>query len=95
MPKLTEAEIIGRLPAAKGWDRLGDMLVRSWNFPSTRRALDFVKDVVDLADEAGHHPDIILSYRTVRLEVSTHAEGGLTDADFAFVTGVESIPTDR
>lgn len=95
MPKMTEVEIAGRLPSAKGWDRLGDMLVRSWRFPSTRRALDFVREVVGLADQSGHHPDIILSYRTVRLELSTHDQGGLTDADFAFVAGVESIPTDR
>ncbi len=95
MSKMTEVEIVERLPATKGWTRLGDMLVRSWNFPSTRRALDFIRDVVEQADQSDHHPDIILSYRTVRLEVSTHAEGGLTEADFSFVGEVESIPTDR
>jgi 4a-hydroxytetrahydrobiopterin dehydratase len=95
MPKLTEAEIVGRLPSAKGWVRIGDMLVRSWNFPSARRALDFVKDVVELSDESDHHPDIVLSYRTVRLEVSTHAEGGLTDLDFAYIVKIDSLPTER
>ena len=95
MAKLTEVEIADRLPAARGWDRLGDMLVRSWQFPSSRRALEFVKEVVERAERTGHHPDIILSYRTVRLELSTHAEGGVTDADFALVTAIEEIPTDR
>ena len=95
MAKMTEAEIVGRLPTAKGWERLGDMLVRSWQFPTTRRALEFVNEVAALGDQADHHPDIILSYRTVRLEVSTHAAGGLTDADFAFIAAVDSIPGDR
>jgi 4a-hydroxytetrahydrobiopterin dehydratase len=95
MSKLTEAEIAGRLPAAQGWDRLGDMLVRSWHFPSSRRALAFVTDVVDLAERTDHHPDIVLSYRTVRLELSTHAVGGITDADFSLLAEIDRIPSDR
>jgi 4a-hydroxytetrahydrobiopterin dehydratase len=94
MSKLTETEISDRLPAAKGWERLGDMLVRSWQFPSSRRALAFVSNVVDLAERSGHHPDIVLSYRTVRLELSTHSEGGVTDADFSLVAEIENIPAD-
>ena len=95
MAKLTEAEIVARLPAARGWDRLGDMLVRSWQFPSSRRALEFVQEVVERAERAGNHPDIFLSYRTVRLELSTHAEGGVTESDFALAATIEEIPTDR
>ena len=95
MPKMTEAEITGRLPLAKGWDRLGDMLVRSWQFPSSRRALEFVGGVVERAERAGHHPDIILSFRSVRVELSTHAEGGVTEADFALAAAIGEIPVDR
>ena len=95
MPKLTETEIAARLPAARGWERLGDMLVRSWHFSSSRRALAFVTEVVERAERAGHHPDVILSDRIVRLELSTHAEGGVTEADFALVAAIEEIPVDR
>jgi 4a-hydroxytetrahydrobiopterin dehydratase len=95
MPKLNEPEIVSRMSAAKDWERLGDMLVRSWQFPSTRRALEFVGRIVDLADRLDHHPDIILSYRTVRLELSTHADGGLTDGDFALAAEVDALPIDR
>ena len=95
MPKLSEAEIAGRLPAAKGWERLGDMLVRSWHFPSSRRALEFVTEVVERAERARHHPDVVLSDRIVRLELSTHAEGGVTDADFVLAAAIEEIPVDR
>src|SRR3954451_11518661 len=42
MSKLSEPEILARLPMAKGWDRHGDMLVRTWQFHSFRRALEFV-----------------------------------------------------
>jgi 4a-hydroxytetrahydrobiopterin dehydratase len=95
MPKLSEPEILERLPTAKSWERHGDMLVRSWQFPSFRRALEFVNHVAALAEKVDHHPDIILSYRTVRLELSTHADGGLTDRDFQFALEVNAVPTDR
>ncbi len=95
MPKLNEPEIASRLETAKDWERLGDMLVRSWQFASTRRALEFVNQVVALAERLDHHPDIILSYRTVRLETSTHADGGLTEIDFTLAAEVDMIPFDR
>ena len=95
MAKLSEPEILDRMPTAKGWERLGDMLVRSWQFPSSRRALEFVNQAAALAEKADHHPDIILSFRTVRLELSTHADGGLTDRDFALAAALNALPTDR
>jgi 4a-hydroxytetrahydrobiopterin dehydratase len=95
MPKLSEPEILDRLPAAKGWERHGDMLVRSWQFPSFRRALEFVNQVAALAEKHDHHPDIVLSYRVVRLELSTHSDGGLTDRDFTLAGEVNALPSDR
>jgi 4a-hydroxytetrahydrobiopterin dehydratase len=95
MSKLSEAEIIERLPTAKGWDRHGDMLVRTWQFPSFRRAMEFVNHVAALLDKSDHHPDLIVQYRTVRIEMSTHDVGGLTERDFALVAEINEIPTDR
>jgi 4a-hydroxytetrahydrobiopterin dehydratase len=95
MPKLSEPEIDAKLPMAKGWDRHGDMLIRSWQFPSFRRALEFVNQVAALAEKSDHHPDIILSYRKVRLELSTHSDGGLTDLDFTLASEINTLPTDR
>jgi 4a-hydroxytetrahydrobiopterin dehydratase len=95
MAKLSEPDILAKMPGAKGWERHGDMLVRSWQFPSFRRALEFVNQVAALAEKSDHHPDIVLSYRKVRLELSTHSEGGLTDLDFAFASEINALPTDR
>ncbi len=95
MAKMSEPEIQTNLPTARGWDRVGDMLVRSWQFPSFRRALEFVNHVAALAEKFDHHPDIILSYRDVRLELSTHSDGGLTRKDFDFAAEVNALPTDR
>ncbi|MEO6811843.1 MAG: 4a-hydroxytetrahydrobiopterin dehydratase [Isosphaeraceae bacterium] len=95
MPKMTEAEIQAQLQVAKGWERVGDMLVRTWQFSATRRALTFVNDAATLAEKVDHHPDIILSYRSVRIELSTHSEGGLTPRDFELAAQLSALPTDR
>ena len=62
------------------------MLVRTWQFPSFRRAIEFVNQVAALIEKTDHYPDILVSFRNVRLEMSTHAVGGLTDRDFALIS---------
>ena len=95
MPKLSEPEIQAQMMTVKGWDRVGDMLVRTWQFPSARRALEFVNRVSALAEQLDHHGDIVLSYRSVRVELSTHADGGLTVRDFELASQLGALPTDR
>ena len=53
---------------AKGWERHGDMLVRTWQFPSFRRAMEFVNQVAALIEKTDHYPDLIvtLSHRADR-----------------------------
>ena len=94
MPKLTEPEIREQLPTVRGWERHGDMLVRSWQFPTFRRALAFVNQVATLVERFDHHPDIQLSFRTVQIELSTHADGGLTSRDFEMAAELNALPTD-
>ncbi len=95
MSKLSEADIVARLPDAKGWERHGDMLVRTWQFPSFRRALEFVNQVAALIEKTDHHPDLIVQYRNVRIEMLTHDVGGLTERDFALIAEINELPTDR
>ncbi len=95
MSKLSEVEIVARLPDAKGWERHGDMLVRTWQFPSFRRAMEFVNQVAALIEKTDHHPDLIVQYRNVRIEMSTHDVGGLTERDFALIADINELPTDR
>ena len=95
MSKLSESEILARLPMAKGWERHGDMLVRTWQFPSFRRAMEFVNQVAALIEKTEHYPDLVVTYRNVRIEISTHDVGGLTQRDFELISAFNEIPTDR
>jgi 4a-hydroxytetrahydrobiopterin dehydratase len=91
MPLLADHEIEQRLSVSR-WRRSGQNIVREWQFEDFRGAIAFVDHVADMAEEAGHHPDILIhGYRNVRLELSTHSVGGLTGADFDLAAQIDQI----
>ncbi len=47
--------------------------------------------LLNLANECDHHPDITITYRKVRLVLTTHSEGGITDKDFILAGLIESF----
>jgi 4a-hydroxytetrahydrobiopterin dehydratase len=82
MAKLTDHEIERRL-VNSDWRRAHESLVREWKLADFAAALEFVNSVAALAEQANHHPDILLhGWNRVTLTLSTHSEGGLTAADF-------------
>jgi 4a-hydroxytetrahydrobiopterin dehydratase len=84
MTLLSDAEIDERLAATDGWE-LGKerSIEREWTFADFAAAIAFVDRVGGMAEAANHHPDILLhGWNKVRLTLSTHSQGGLTDADF-------------
>jgi 4a-hydroxytetrahydrobiopterin dehydratase len=64
------------------WKLEGDAITRTFELPSFRAALAFVQFVGELAEAHDHHPDIDVRYSKVRLTLTTHSAGGLTEKDF-------------
>jgi 4a-hydroxytetrahydrobiopterin dehydratase len=83
MALLTETEIETLLARVPGWERRASEIRRTWTFPDFAGSMAFVNRVADLAEAAGHHPDIDIRYSRVTLVLSTHDAGGLTAKDFA------------
>jgi 4a-hydroxytetrahydrobiopterin dehydratase len=91
MARLSDSEIDDRLAAGE-WRREGDAMEREWKFEDFAAAKGFVDRVADAAEEANHHPDILLhGWNKVRLTLSTHSEGGLTDADFTLAERLDGL----
>ncbi len=66
----------------RDWARQGDQLVRERAFSDFRAAIGFVERVAETAESVNHHPDILVhGWNKVRLSLSTHSAGGLTQAD--------------
>jgi 4a-hydroxytetrahydrobiopterin dehydratase len=91
MPALPDSEISDRLASLDGWSREGDNIVKTYELPSFMDAIDFVTRVAVFAEAANHHPDLDIRYRKVRVALSTHDQGGITDKDFALAGDIESV----
>jgi len=90
MPPLPDDRITERLATLDGWSREGDEVVKTFELPSFPEAIAFVARVADRAEAADHHPDLDIRYRKVRVALTTHDAGGLTDRDFDLATEIEA-----
>ena len=91
MATLSDDEIAERLSATE-WERDGNAIGRDFKFADFAQALAFVNRVGEVAEELNHHPDILLhGWNRVRLTVTTHSEGGLTENDFQLATRVDAL----
>ena len=79
---LSDQEIESRLQDSD-WKREGSEIVREWKFSDFAEAMTFVNRVAEAAEEANHHPDILVhGWIKVRLSLTNHSAGGLTEPDF-------------
>jgi 4a-hydroxytetrahydrobiopterin dehydratase len=68
-----------------GWDLIQEHHIEKvYDFKSFRDALKFTNSVGELAEEQGHHPEIHIAFRKVKLTLWTHKIDGLTETDFIF-----------
>jgi len=91
MTALTDHEINSRLVTVPDWQIESGELVRTFLFKDFRASLAFVNKVGDLAEAAGHHPDIDIRYNKVRLALVTHDAGGITQKDFDLAASADKL----
>jgi len=91
MPALSAEEANRKLAALPDWKIISGELTRTFQFKDFRASLTFVNQVGELAEEAGHHPDIDIRYNRVRLGLVTHDEGGITTKDFDLAAQAQKL----
>jgi len=91
MDRLADSDIAERLAQLEGWEREGDTIVKSFKLADFVGSVDFVKRLVEPAEEMGHHPDVSISWDEVRVSITTHAAGGLTANDFELAKRIDDL----
>jgi 4a-hydroxytetrahydrobiopterin dehydratase len=75
------------------WRQEGESLVRDYKFKDFAEAIAFVNRVAAAAEEADHHPDILVhGWNNVRLTLTTLSAGKLTDDDRAMAERIDGLP---
>jgi 4a-hydroxytetrahydrobiopterin dehydratase len=88
---LTAGEIKDRMKRVPEWEQVKNQIERTFEFDEFFQSIDFVNGVAEIAEELGHHPDIDIRWNKVRLMISTHSKGGLTETDFELAEKVDTL----
>jgi 4a-hydroxytetrahydrobiopterin dehydratase len=91
MAKLDAAAIQKKMADVPEWTLDGDAIRRQFTLGGFPDAIAFVTRLAFDAQEADHHPDIVINYKRVTLIFSTHSEGGLTQKDFDGAKKVDAL----
>ncbi len=80
-----------RLKKVPEWELEKKHIERTFEFDDFSEAIDFVNSVAEVSEEEEHHPDIDIRDSKVRLILSTHSKGGLTDLDFGLAERIDTL----
>ena len=88
---LSAGDVATRLAALSGWSGGTDAISRTVEAPSFPAAIRLVVEVAEAAEDADHHPDIDIRWRTVTFALSTHSAGGVTAQDTALARRIDEL----
>ncbi|HPI99086.1 MAG TPA: 4a-hydroxytetrahydrobiopterin dehydratase [Synergistales bacterium] len=94
IPPLTGEELQPYLEGAPHWEYLeGEVpcIRRVYRFKNFRGSWEFFDKVANLAEEEGHHPDILVQWNRVTLTLTTHAIKGLSENDFILAAKINAL----
>ncbi len=91
MKVLSQDEIRQKLGTLHGWKLTKDGIQKRYELDSFVAVIRLVNRVADAAEQANHHPDILINYDKVTFTLITHDAGGLTQKDFDLAARIESL----
>ncbi len=91
--RLSLDEIQQQLQTLNHWHLDADQvsLHQEWQFDSFKTALQFLLKVGEMAERHDHHPEFLSRYTRLRIQLSTHDAGGLTQKDFALAWEIDQL----
>ncbi|MCC6962703.1 MAG: 4a-hydroxytetrahydrobiopterin dehydratase [candidate division Zixibacteria bacterium] len=89
--KLTAEEVRALLPTAPGWGYIDGRLRSQFQTLNFANGVTLVNQVASIADELNHHPDILLTYPRVVIDIYTHDIEGVTEMDFELARRITGL----
>lgn len=94
MKKLTSKQISKLAITVHDWRLKWNSIDRVFVFKDFNKAMKFVDKIALIAEKNKHHPDIDIRWNKVRLELTTHDQGGLTKIDFLIAKKADNLFAD-
>lgn len=91
-PSMPKEKIDRLLAQYRGWQLLEDKkILKEFKFKDFVEAKYFLDLIAVIAEEQGHHPGISIIYNKVKITLTTHAAGGLTENDFIMAKLIDEV----
>jgi len=74
-----------------GWKYVDKKILKSFTFSAYMDGVNFVQKIAELAEMHNHHPDIILNWCRVDINITSHDKGGVTTNCINLATGIDHI----
>ncbi|MEM0897245.1 MAG: 4a-hydroxytetrahydrobiopterin dehydratase [Verrucomicrobiota bacterium] len=88
---IEETDLDSWMKKVPEWEYNDGGISRMFEFDEYMMGIDFVNDVAEIAEEAGHHPDMTVFWCRVRCELTTHDLGGVTEEDFELAGRIDTL----
>ncbi|MEM9692987.1 MAG: 4a-hydroxytetrahydrobiopterin dehydratase [Myxococcota bacterium] len=89
--KLSDSEVASRLEQTPGWTLEHGKLHREFKFADFNAAWGFMSRLALVAEQLNHHPEWFNVYATVRIDLTTHDAGGISELDFTFAARANAV----
>jgi 4a-hydroxytetrahydrobiopterin dehydratase len=76
---------------SKDWNESNQKLEKTFKFKDFNDAIDFVNKVAKIAETQNHHPDIEINYGKVKLSITDHEKGGVSDKCHKLVKAIDKL----
>jgi 4a-hydroxytetrahydrobiopterin dehydratase len=76
---------------SKGWGDSKQKLERTFKFKDFNESIDFVNKVAKIAETQNHHPDIEINYNKVKISITDHEKGGVSDKCHKLVKSIDDM----
>lgn len=91
MSQLSHEQVAAELAGCPGWHHRGNAIERTFDCEDFDGSIAFVNAVAREANAVNHHPDIEVSWNSVKLILSSHDAGGLTGRDFDLARRINAL----
>lgn len=91
VPPLSDEEAQKYLKDVSGWNKSENTIEKEFKFDKYLDGLEFVYSIGQLAEKEGHHPDVYLVYKKVKVTLTTHAINGLSRNDFILAAKIDEM----
>jgi 4a-hydroxytetrahydrobiopterin dehydratase len=80
-----------RIMNSANWEEVSGKLIKTFYFKDYKKVMSFVSEVMEIANKQNHHPDMTVHYDNVKLSITDHDKGKVSDKCHKFVNEVNKI----